>query len=83
MEDVEDSEATQAFLNAMQNYPSLAKQQTNLFKCFLPQAWMIGNGSGVAGFLHPEGIYADPKGGTFRARRVLPVASTFFSFRTH
>ena len=64
--DVEDSEATQAFLNATQNYPALAKQQTNLFKCFLPQAWMIRREYGVAGFLHPEGIYDDPKGGPFR-----------------
>ena len=64
--DVEDSEATQAFLNATQNYPSLAGQQTNLFKCFLPQAWMIGSAIGAAGFLHPEGIYDDPKGGRLR-----------------
>ena len=64
--DVEDSEATQSFLNAIQNYPALAKQQTNLFKCFLPQAWMIGSAYGVAGFLHPEGIYDDPKGGALR-----------------
>ena len=52
MADVEDSEATQVFLNATQNYPALAKQQTNLFKCFLPQAWMIGGENGAAGFLH-------------------------------
>ncbi len=64
--DVEDSEATQAFLNANQNYPALIGQQTNLYKCFLPQAWMVANASGVAGFLHPEGIYDDPKGGSFR-----------------
>ena len=64
--DVEDSEATQSFVNAIQNYPALAKQQTNLFKCFLPQAWMIGSVLGVAGFLHPEGIYDDPKGGALR-----------------
>ena len=64
--DVEDSEATQAFLNAKQNYPALTGQQTNLFKCFIPQAWMIAGEAGVAGLLHPEGIYDDPKGGTFR-----------------
>ena len=64
--DVEDSEATQAFLNAAQNYPALAKQQTNLFKCFLPQAWMITHSGGVSGFLHPEGIYDEPNGGKFR-----------------
>ena len=64
--ELEESEATQAFLNARQNYPLLAGQQTNLYKCFLPQAWMIGREDGVAGFLHPEGVYDDPKGGAFR-----------------
>ena len=79
MADVEDSEATQAFLNATQNYPALAKQQTNLFKCFLPQAWMIGGENGVAGFLHPEGIYDDPKGGPFR-REVYSRLRAHFQF---
>ena len=77
--DVEDSEATQAFLNAMQNYPALAKQKTNLFKCFLPQAWMISTESGVAGFLHPDGIYDDPKGGAFR-REVYARLRSHFHF---
>ena len=66
MADVEDSEATQAFLNATQNYPALTGQKTNLYKCFLPQAWTIGSESSVSGFLHPEGIYDDPRGGRFR-----------------
>lgn len=57
----------QAFLNAVQNYPLLKGVQTNLYKCFLPQAWRLANARGVAGFLHPEGIYDDPKGGAFRA----------------
>ncbi|MER2625329.1 MAG: N-6 DNA methylase [Accumulibacter sp.] len=56
-----------AFLNATQNYPQLKGVQTNLYKCFLPQAWMLSNVQGVAGFLHPEGIYDDSKGGVFRA----------------
>ena len=62
----EEAEATQAFLNARQNYPLLVGQQTNLYKCFLPQAWMIRNGSGVAGLLHPDSVYDDPKGATLR-----------------
>lgn len=37
-----------------------------MFKCFLPQAWMIGASKGVGGFLYPEGVYDDPKGGRFR-----------------
>ena len=63
---VEDAEATQAFLKATPNYATLAGQKTNLFKAFLPQAWMIVSRAGVVGFLHPEGIYEDPKGGAFR-----------------
>ena len=62
----EEAEGTQNFLNALQNYPLLKGMQTNLFKCFLPQAWMIGSPTGVSGFLHPEGVYDDPKGGLFR-----------------
>ena len=77
--DLENSEATQAFLNATQNYPALTKQQTNLFKCFLPQARMIGSESGVAGFLHPEGIYDDPKGGASR-REVYSRLRAHFQF---
>ena len=64
--EAEEAEATQAFLNSGQNYPALAGQKANLFKCFLPQGWMIGSDRGVAGFLHPEGVYDDPKGGEFR-----------------
>ena len=79
LSDVEDSEATQSFLNATQNYPTLAKQKTNLFKCFLPQAWMISTESGVAGFLHPDGIYDDPKGGAFR-REVYARLRSHFQF---
>jgi len=64
--ELEQAEATQAFLNAVVNYSDLRGVQTNLYKCFLPQGWMVGNEKGVAGFLHPEGIYDDPKGGSFR-----------------
>lgn len=61
-----EAEGSQAFLNAMQNYPQLKGVQTNLYKCFLPVAWANVNEQGVSGFLHPEGIYDDPKGGVFR-----------------
>lgn len=63
----------------MQNYPLLKGVQTNLYKCFLPQAWMVGNASSVAGFLHPEGIYDDPKGGLFRVA-VYPRLRGHFQF---
>ena len=77
MTDVEDAEATQTFLNVTQNYPNLVNQQTNLYKCFLPQAWMIGSKRGVAGFLHPEGIYDDRNGGVFRREVYWRLRSHF------
>ncbi|MBL7173111.1 MAG: hypothetical protein ISS68_09770, partial [Desulfobacteraceae bacterium] len=62
----EEADGTQNFLNAVQNYPVLKGTQSNLYKCFLPQAWMIGSRDGISGFLHPEGVYDDPNGGLFR-----------------
>lgn len=56
----------QNFLNAVQNYLALKGQQTNLFKCFLPLSWEKTNESGIAAFVHPEGVYDDPKGGALR-----------------
>lgn len=56
----------QAFLKATQNYPALKGQQTNLFKCFLPQAWIYGTANGVSSFIHPDGVYDDPKGDMLR-----------------
>jgi len=61
-----EAEGSQEFLNASQNYPQLAGQKANLYKCFLPRAWVNVNERGVSGFLHPEGVYDDPKGGGFR-----------------
>lgn len=56
----------QTFLNSIQNYASLASVQSNLYKCFIPQAWTYCNQAGVFSFVHPEGIYNDPSGGTLR-----------------
>ena len=67
LSELEQAEAMQGFLNARQNYPLLASLQANLYKCFVPQAWTIGTGDSVAGFLHPEGVYDDPKAGKLRA----------------
>lgn len=61
-----ESAASQSFLGAPQNYPLLQGSKANLYKCFLPVAWRIGSGAGIAGFLHPEGVYDDPKGGALR-----------------
>lgn len=56
----------QNYMNASQNYYVLKGQQTNLYKCFLPQGWYINNQLGILGLLHPDGIFEDPKGGELR-----------------
>jgi Eco57I restriction-modification methylase len=80
LEEFEEADGTQNFLNAYQNYPLLKGVQTNLYKCFLQQAWMIGNKEGISGFLHPEGSYDDPKGGKFR-EKVYPRLRCHFQFQ--
>ena len=55
----------QCYLGAAVNYPELSGS-TNLYKCFLPQAWKYGSDEGVSAFVHPDGVYDDPKAGDFR-----------------
>lgn len=75
----ESMSGEQNFLNAVQNYPDLKGQQTNLFKCFLPLAWDKNNKSGVSAFVHPEGVYDDPKGGALR-EKLYPRLRYHFQF---
>lgn len=56
----------QNFMSATQNYDLLVGVKANLFKGFLPQSWSFCNNSGISAFLHPEGVYNDPKGGKLR-----------------
>jgi len=79
LSEYEESEGTQNFLTALQNYPLLAGQQTNLYKCFVTRAWEIGSLDGATGFLHPEGTYDDPKGGPLR-RALYPRLNFHFQF---
>ena len=66
LSEYESMTGTQNYLNATQNYSILKGQQTNLFKCFLPQAWQSCGKTGVSAFVHPDGIFNDPKGGALR-----------------
>ena len=75
----EQSEGSQLFLNDVCNYPLLQGVQTNLYKCFLPQAWSNTSRQGVSGFLHPEGVYDDPKGGGLR-KAIYPRLRAHFQF---
>ena len=67
----------QNFLGDLSNYPLLQGSKTNLYKCFLPQAWTNTNTSGVSGFLHPEGVYDDPRGGELRKEQYTRLRGHF------
>ncbi|MCC8114704.1 MAG: type II restriction endonuclease subunit M, partial [Bacteroidales bacterium] len=55
-----------AFLNAYINYPLLAGQQTNLYKCILVNSFDLASENGYIGLLTPESIYDDPNGQPLR-----------------
>jgi hypothetical protein len=77
--ELELAEATQNFLNGMQNYPLLKGMKANLYKCFLPLGWRLSNSRGVAAYLHPESPYNDPDGGTLR-EALYPRLRAHFQF---
>ncbi len=54
--------STKNFLNAEQNYPLLKYLQTNLYKCFLTQSWVIGNPVGISGLVHEAEILSESQG---------------------
>ena len=58
----------QNFMNACSNYSLLKGQKTNLYKCFLPQAWEYCCSFGVSAFVHPDGVYDDPNAGALREK---------------
>lgn len=78
-QELETAEATQSFLNSTQNYPLLEGMKANLFKCFLPLGWILTGLKGTCGFLHPEGIYDDPRGGKLR-EALYPRLRKHFQF---
>lgn len=66
MNEYESMSGIQNFLNAVENYEELKGQQTNLYKCFIPLVYMIGNNNAISALLHPDSVYDDPEGGALR-----------------
>lgn len=71
--------ASVKYLNAVQNYPLLEKQQTNLYKCILVNLLDLKAETGFAGIIQPSGIYDDPKGFMLRAS-LFKKLKYFFGF---
>ncbi|MBN7811502.1 hypothetical protein J0A68_11085 [Algoriphagus sp. H41] len=54
------------FIGSYQNYPLLAGQRNNLYKCILCNSFIINSKSGLTGLIHPSGHFEDPKAGELR-----------------
>ncbi|PZO11270.1 MAG: hypothetical protein DCF25_19700, partial [Leptolyngbya foveolarum] len=79
LQEFEEADGTQRFLGAKQNYSVLKGIKSNLYKCFLPQAWTFLNLEGALGFLHPEGVYDESKGGFLR-QEIYKILKSHFQF---
>ena len=67
------------FMNAHCNYPLLAGQQTNLYKCVLENGFSQLSQNGFMGLLHPETVYDDPNGQPLR-REIYPRLRYHFQY---
>ena len=67
-------------MNDIRLFGLLSGMKANLYKCFLVRSWDLLNADGIAGLLHPEGIYDDPKGGRLR-KAYYPRLVSHFQFR--
>lgn len=63
----ETVDGARIFLNSTSNYPANAGTQPNFYKLFIEKALSLLSGGGVAGLLHPEGHFNDPKGQGLRS----------------
>ncbi|MBB4070269.1 hypothetical protein GGQ18_002878 [Salinibacter ruber] len=70
----------QVFLNATQNYSYLKGSQTNLYKCFMAQAWKNSNPRGVSALITQQGTYNESKGESLR-RVCYPRLKRLFMFQ--
>jgi hypothetical protein len=80
LEEYAEFAGSQNYLNAKQNYPLLEGSKSNLYKCFVTQAWTVGKPAGIQAFLHPEGLYDDPKGKCVR-QVLYPRLRSHFQFQ--
>lgn len=56
----------QAFFKALANYALLSGNDTNLYKCFFPQAMDYASKTGTFAFVHPNTVFDEAKGSSLR-----------------
>jgi hypothetical protein len=74
------NEGVGTFLNDITLYPALKGMRTNLYKNFVERSWGLLGKGGIAGLLHPEGVFDDPRGGKLRSS-YYPRLRCHFQFR--
>ena len=52
----------QSYMCSPQNYSILTGMKTDLYRCFLPLGWYLGNSNYICGYLHPDGVFDDANG---------------------
>ena len=55
-----------SFFNSIANYSILSGSDTNLYKCFIPQAMDFANTEGCFAFVHPNTVFDEAKGASLR-----------------
>lgn len=65
-DEYENISGQQSFMDAIHNYEELKGIKPDLYKAFLPKTWYLLKTKGIVGLIHPEGVYDDARGGTFR-----------------
>lgn len=66
LSEFEDMVGTQNFLSSYQNYAVLNGNDTNLYKCFMPQAVCFANNKGCFAYIHPNTVFDESKGYSLR-----------------
>ena len=79
LQEYENAQSTQNFINTIVNFPILKSVQTNLYKCFICHGLMLRSNSGVVGLINENGLFDDPDGGSFRAY-LFPALRYHFQF---
>ncbi len=71
---------TQSFIGSVQNYPALAGQSNNLYKCFICKSWSLQSQNAFTALIHPTGPLDDADGEIIR-EEIYSRLRLLFHFR--
>ncbi|MFD9406988.1 Eco57I restriction-modification methylase domain-containing protein [Streptomyces sp. NPDC059989] len=80
MADLNSWAGMNTYLGSAVDFPQLSGFQVNFYLNFMIRAWENVGPSGVAGLIHPESHFSDPKGGALRGM-LYPRLRRHFHYR--